>query len=392
MACPPATPRNCQGTVRERERREWRTGDPGDPLAMTVSFLTAAGLPAQDLTALPGGECPGGPPGSVCGAAILLSAAAGSAAIGGPAGPPSPAPGVPDVAVIVYEHADPEPAAEGEPWLIGPWVPSWAPQEHAAAVSAVRTAISRGEVYQVNVVGHWAAACSGDPRPALTRIAGIPGAVYGGMLTGDGWALATASPELLVSVAGGTVTSKPIKGTRPSTPEGRAELLASVKERAEHIMIVDLVRNDLALVAETGSVAVTELFALRRWVALWQAESVVTARLRAGTGLDGLLRAVAPGGSVTGAPKLAALAQIAALETAGRGPAMGAAGYLSRYTLELGLTIRTVAVTQGLAHIWAGGGITWGSDPEAEVLEAAAKAGPLMAAMTPAGATAAGAG
>jgi para-aminobenzoate synthetase component 1 len=230
-------------------------------------------------------------------------------------------------------------------------------------------------------VGHASAPYRGDPLAALRRVTALPGARYPGLLTGDGWAVACASPETLVEVADGVVITRPIKGTRPATAAGRAELLASAKERAEHVMIVDLERNDLAHVARTGSVVVDELFAVRRWCDLWQAESSVSARLADGVDLAGLLRAVCPGGSVTGAPKLAALAQIAALEPVGRGPAMGVLGWIGPDRLDLGLTIRTVAATPDALHVWAGGGITWGSDPTGEVAEAAAKAAPVLAAI-----------
>jgi para-aminobenzoate synthetase component 1 len=261
-------------------------------------------------------------------------------------------------------------------------VPSWSEDDHRDAVRRVREAIGRGDVYQVNVVGHASAPYRGDPLPALRRLAGLRGATYGDVLTGDGWAIATASPELLVRVEAGVVETRPIKGTRLATAAGRSELLASAKERAEHVMIVDLERNDLAHVAVTGSVEVSDLFAVRRWCDLWQAESRVTARLRAGVDLAGVLRAMCPGGSVTGAPKLAALDQIAALEPVGRGPSMGAIGWLDHDRLELALTIRTAATDGHRLHVWAGGGITWDSDPDAEVAEAAAKAGPVKAALT----------
>jgi para-aminobenzoate synthetase component 1 len=267
-------------------------------------------------------------------------------------------------------------------WSVGSWRASWTPQEHAEAVRAVRSAIGRGDVYQVNVVGHASASYQGDPLPALRRLTALPGAAHGGLLTGAGWAIASASPELLVRVSGGTVETRPIKGTRAATTAGRRELIASAKERAEHIMIVDLERNDLAHIARTGTVDVPELFAVRRWCDLWQAESRVVAQLADGVDLAGLLRAVCPGGSVTGAPKLAALEQIAALEPVGRGASMGALGWLDAGRLELGLTIRTVAVDSSRVHLWAGGGITWDSDPEDEVAEAAAKAAPLRAALT----------
>ena len=309
-------------------------------------------------------------------------------------GAPSPIPALPDVVAIVYEgptsasfhaalRAAPLGSAGGRSgaWRLGPWLQSWTEGEHAVAVGSVREAIARGDVYQVNLVGHASASYQGDPTPALRRITELPGARYPYLLAGDGWALACASPETLVRVVGRRVETLPIKGTRPATAAGRAELISSAKERAEHIMIVDLERNDLAHVARTGSVDVPDLFVVRRWCDLWQAESRVVAELADGVDLAALLRAVCPGGSVTGAPKVAALAQIAALEPVGRGPSMGALGWLDHETLELGLTIRTVAVDADRVHLWAGGGITWDSDPEAEVAEAAAKAAPLRAAL-----------
>jgi para-aminobenzoate synthetase component I len=264
---------------------------------------------------------------------------------------------------------------------LGEWATTWPDTAHAAAIRMVRAAIDKGEVYQVNVVGHRSAPYTGDPGAALRAVAALPGAAYGGGLSGEGWAVASASPECLLTVAGGELVTRPIKGTRPATPAGRAELRTDAKERAEHVMIVDLERNDLSRVAVVGSVAVPELFSVRRWCGLWQAESTVSARLRPGTGLVEVLRAVLPGGSVTGAPKLAALNQIAALEPVGRGPAMGAMGFFTSERLDLGLTIRTVAADGDRLHVWAGGGITRGSDPDREVAEAHAKAAPVLAAL-----------
>jgi para-aminobenzoate synthetase component 1 len=266
-------------------------------------------------------------------------------------------------------------------WRLGPWADSWSPAEHAAAVTAVRAAIGRGDVYQANVVGHASAPYAGDPAPALSRVAGLPGARYGGVLAGRGWALATASPETLLEVRAGRVVTRPIKGTRPATAAGRRELLASAKERAEHVMIVDLERNDLARLPGLGPVRVDELFAVRRWVDLWQAESVVSAPIAGRVDLADLLRAVCPGGSVTGAPKLAALAEIGRLEPVGRGVSMGALGWVAPDYIDLGLSIRTVAVDGARVHAWAGGGITWDSDATAEVAEAAAKAAPIRDAL-----------
>jgi len=265
---------------------------------------------------------------------------------------------------------------------MGEWEPSWTPDDHEEAIRSVLHAIAEGDVYQVNVVGHACATYTGDPLSSLVRVSALRGGRYPIVLTGDAWGLACGSPETLVAVDAGRIVTRPIKGTRPATVTGRRELLASAKERAEHIMIVDLARNDLAQVARTGSVRVDDLYRIQRWSDLWQAESTVSAALAPGTGLADVLRAVCPGGSVTGAPKLSALDRVAEIEPVGRGPSMGALGWYSAAGgLDLGLTIRTVAADADRLHVWAGGGITWSSDPADEVAEAAAKAGPVRAAL-----------
>ncbi|MBL6276233.1 anthranilate synthase component I family protein [Micromonospora fiedleri] len=378
VVAPPAAPTACRGRLVERARWQWRPTDGGDPAGQIQDFLTAHGLHLHDLAR----PAPTHHPDQLCGAALYVSAAAGALMVGGDPGPPSPA-DLPDVAVVVYGHTDtpPPPPPSTTSWHRGPWTESWSPQQHAAAVDAVRHAISRGQVYQVNLVGHAAAPYTGDPLPALARLGRLPGARYGGVLSGPDWAIGCASPETLIEVRDGTLTTRPIKGTRPATAAGRADLLASRKERAEHIMIVDLERNDLARIAATGSVRVDDLFAVRRWCDLWQAESTIRAQIADGLGLADLLRAVCPGGSVTGAPKLAALHHIAALEPVGRGASMGGLGWVAPGHIDLGLTIRTAAVDHHRVHVWAGGGITWDSDPDAEVAEAAAKTRPVRAAL-----------
>jgi para-aminobenzoate synthetase component 1 len=346
---------------------------PGDPFALLTEFLADQGITQREIGSSRSVTT------DLCGAAVLLGASLA------PGSRPSPVPAVPDLVCVTYEHrpirrvSSAPPAADFD---IGGWRPSWSNDRHGSAISAARAAIERGDVYQVNVVGHACAPYAGDATNALERVASLPGARYGGVLTGDGWAVACASPETFVEVTGRRVVTRPIKGTRPATAEGRAELLASAKERAEHIMIVDLERNDLARVAAIGSVRVDELFAIRRWAHLWQAESTVSADLADGVGLADLLRAVFPGGSVTGAPKLAALDLIGELEPVGRGPSMGAIGWIGPGHIDLGLTIRTVAAADGELHLWAGGGITWSSDVESEIAEAAAKAAPLKAALS----------
>ena len=266
------------------------------------------------------------------------------------------------------------------------WLASWDSAEHAAAVETVRTAIAAGEVYQVNVVGHRRARLGGKAaaQAVAWRLVEV-GAAYGGSVVGDGWSVHSASPELLVGVRDGQIRTEPIKGTIAGI--GRDEVRAlrdSRKDRAEHVMIVDLERNDLARLATIGSVEVRDLYEIRPWAGLSHAHSTVGARLRPGVEFAEVVRAVLPGGSVTGAPKVAALRILHEVEPVGRGPAMGAMGWLDADgSLELGLTIRTVACdhVDGWIDLWTGGGVTWASTAEGEVAEAEAKAAAVVSAV-----------
>lgn len=367
----PASPAGAAAACRDRlvevERLEWRVGDGGDPAALAAAFCDRYAASHDD----------DGP----CGVALLVSAAAGAAMIGGATGAPSPVPAVPDLVLVAYGHGPRRERPAPGAFTAGPWRPSWSGADHAKAIVAVQEAIGRGQVYVANVVGHRSAPWSGDPAAAAAAVAGVDGAAWGGVLSGEDWLVASGSPECFLTVEGDAAATRPIKGTAPATPEGRAELLASVKERAEHVMIVDLGRNDLAQVAVPGTVAVDGLFRLQRWADLWQAESTVTAVLAPGTGLADLLRAMCPPGSVTGTPKLAMLDLVGGLEPVGRGPAMGAFGFARAGTVRLGVTIRTLALDATRAHLWAGGGITWRSRPDAEVAEAEAKAAAVARAL-----------
>jgi para-aminobenzoate synthetase component I len=353
----------------ELERWEWRRADGGDPAALLGDLLAEHGLATA-------GTGPAGAP-----AVVLLAGADGCAALAGlPLGRPSPCAAVPDVVAVVVRPGDPAPARPRGSGA-GEWTTTWTDAEHADAVERVRAAVARGDVYQVNVVGHRSARHADHPGALAAAVAALPGAVYGGLLEGEGWAVGCASPEQLVRVDGRRVTTVPVKGTRPVAPGTAEQLRASAKERAEHVMIVDLERNDLSRVAATGTVEVEELYALTQWSGLWHAGSRVAAQLREGVGTLELLAALVPGGSVTGAPKRAACALLADLEPVGRGPSMGAFGVVHAGGLDLGLTIRTVAADEDAVHLWAGGGIVWDSVAADEVAEAHAKAAPVVRAL-----------
>ncbi|HZO97446.1 MAG TPA: chorismate-binding protein [Gaiellaceae bacterium] len=291
--------------------------------------------------------------------------------------PPEPCP-LPLLACRIRPDPPPRAQAGGAAggYSLGGWERSWDDEGYAAAIEAVRAAIARGDVYQVNLVQHLSAPFEGAPAAPARALAALRPLVPR-PFAGDGWAVVSASPELFLARRGRRLATRPIKGTRPAGQEVRSE-----KDSAEHVMIVDLERNDLARVCEPGSVRWPELGRQRELAGVAHLESTVEGTLREGAGLAEILAATFPGGSVTGAPKVAALDLIAALEPVGRGASMGALGVVRPDgDFDLALTIRTFAVAEGRIHLWVGGGIVWDSDPEAEIEESWVKARPLLAAL-----------
>jgi para-aminobenzoate synthetase component 1 len=250
---------------------------------------------------------------------------------------------------------------------------------YASAIESVKAAIARGDVYQVNLVQHLSAPFAGDPAGLAERLAPLQ-PLHPEPLAGDGWTVVSASPELFLTRRGRRVWTMPIKGTRPL---GEADdLLESEKDTAEHVMIVDLERNDLSRVCEPGSVRWPDLMAEQELAGVTHLVTTVEGRLREGVGLAELLEAIFPGGSVTGAPKISAVDHIASLEPVGRGASMGALGCVyPNGDFDFALTIRTFAVADGRIHLWVGGGIVWDSDPAEEIEESWVKARPLLAAV-----------
>jgi para-aminobenzoate synthetase component 1 len=256
----------------------------------------------------------------------------------------------------------------------GEWQETWTPAAYAAAIETVRGAIREGDVYQVNLVQHLRAHFVGDPLALAAALAPLR-PLEPAPLQGDGWTIVSASPELLLQKRGNVVRTMPIKGTRPAGVS-----IESAKDSAEHVMIVDLERNDLSRVCVPGSVHWPELLAERQLAGVTHLVATVEGELRPGVGLTELLDAVLPGGSVTGCPKSTALELIAELEPVGRGASMGALGRVyANGDLDLALTIRTFAITDDAIHLWVGGGIVWDSQPDAEIEESWVKARPLLA-------------
>jgi para-aminobenzoate synthetase component 1 len=260
------------------------------------------------------------------------------------------------------------------------WVSSLDEGKFCAGVDAIRESIAAGDVYQVNltrrlsaplpdrtgadVAALGAALGAGNPAPyaAVVRIPSV------------GCHVASASPERFLRRDGRIVRSSPIKGTA-ADPTGFLP-----KDRAENVMIVDLVRNDLGRVCEWGSVEVPALCAVEPHPGLVHLVSTVTGRLRDGVGWAEVIAATFPPGSVTGAPKLAALDAIARLEPVPRGVYCGAVGWVDadRQQGDLNVAIRTFWIEDGLLHLGTGGGITWDSTPAGEWAETELKAHRLL--------------
>ena len=267
--------------------------------------------------------------------------------------------------------------------------------EYRGMIADCQTAITEGEAYQLCLTTEFSIDGAFDPYDVYVALRGSSPTHHGALLRIGGVSVLSASPEVFLSVSpNGVVESRPIKGTRPrgSTPardaELRDELLHSEKERAENLMIVDLMRNDLGRFAELGSVQVTNLLAVESYAHVHQLVSTVEARLAAGlTGVDAVA-ACFPAGSMTGAPKISAMTILDAFEGGPRGLYAGAFGYFGRNgAVDLAMVIRSIVLDPDGASIGTGGGITALSDPLEEIEETRLKAAALLAVlgMHPAG-------
>jgi para-aminobenzoate synthetase component 1 len=267
-------------------------------------------------------------------------------------------------------------SAPVEPLRLSALEPMEPASQHVAGVRRVLEYLRAGDVYQVNLARRLSAAFHGAESWSLfSRLQHDSPAPHALWLPGDGCCLLGNSPERFLRVhPDGRVETRPIKGTRPRDGDA-AELAAHPKDLAEHIMIVDLERNDLGRVCVTGSV---EVAGFARTVSLPTVHHLVTTvrgQLRPDVGLVALLRATFPGGSITGAPKIRAMEIIDELEPARRGPYCGATGWLGAAgDLDLAIAIRTALVYDNRMTLWVGGGIVADSVPEAELAETEVKA------------------
>ncbi|MBK8727606.1 MAG: anthranilate synthase component I family protein [Holophagaceae bacterium] len=265
---------------------------------------------------------------------------------------------------------------------LGPLAPRWDEARHRAEVELIQSTIRDGGFYVANLCVPFDGALAGDAVTfalAALRRARPP---FGAWLDLGGETLLCLSMERALSLASGRLRCEPIKGTVPHLGDGASDEAAAArlrtdpKERAEHVMILDLVRNDLGRVARTGSVEVVEALAVRPFGSVQHMVSAVEADLAPGTGLAAILRATLPGGSVTGAPKHAVCAHLARTEAAPRGFYCGALGWIGPggTTFDLAMPIRTAQLRGEAVTYWAGGGITRLSDPAEEWKEVWLKA------------------
>jgi anthranilate synthase component I len=253
---------------------------------------------------------------------------------------------------------------------------------YGAAVERAIEYIHAGDAYQVVPSQRWTANCPVEAFSIYRGLRAINPSPYMYFLDFEDFQIAGASPESLVKVGADRVELRPIAGTRPRTGSDAGladELLSDEKERAEHVMLVDLGRNDLGRVCEYGSVKVDELMAVEAYSHVIHIVSSVSGRLRGGVTPIDALRATLPAGTLSGAPKIRAMQIIDELEPVKRGPYGGAVGYLS-YTgdLDTCINIRATFVRDGKAYLQAGGGIVADSDPDYENRESEAKAGAVM--------------
>ena len=262
------------------------------------------------------------------------------------------------------------------------------PEEFYDMVSQVKKYIVAGDVIQTVVSQRLSRPTIADPFQIYRSLRAINPSPYMYYLELDGFQIVGASPEMLVQVENGVVTTNPIAGTRPRGANQQeddakeAELRSDEKERAEHIMLVDLGRNDIGRVSEPGTVSVNQLMDVERYSHVMHLVSRVSGKLRKGYTNFDALRACFPAGTVSGAPKIRAMEIIAELEPDKRGPYAGAVGYFDfSGNMDTAIDIRTLVIKDGIAHAQAGGGIVYDSTPDFEYRETLHKASALMRAI-----------
>ena len=294
-------------------------------------------------------------------------------------------PGEPNLPLVwfgVYHHRDDDAQESSSRFRMGAWVPEMSKSAHAEKVEAIRQSIVSGDTYQVNLTFPMTAEFEGSPAALFSTMRSPQPDSYAVHMDIGQANVLSVSPELYFAKKGRRVTARPMKGTAPrgrsaaEDKEVAAELAASEKEQAGNVMMVDLLRNDLGRVAESGSVEMTRQFEPERHPTVWQLTSTIDATLIPGTGLVELFEASFPSGSVTGAPKVSTMEIIARHETVARDVYCGAIGYIAPggQEAEFSVAIRTGVVAGDRFTYHVGGGITYDSEAETEYDECLWKA------------------
>ncbi|MCC6240731.1 MAG: anthranilate synthase component I family protein [Phycisphaerales bacterium] len=287
------------------------------------------------------------------------------------------------------DHNPTLPAGSTEPIIPAPAIAPAGLQSNfsrSAYLSAVQRAIdyiAAGDIFQVNLAQRLSLPTTLPALSIYQHLLTHTPAWYGGLLDFGDFALICNSPELFFHLTPDRrVTTRPIKGTRPRAAEMETELTHSPKDQAELAMIVDLLRNDLGRICQIGSIHVTQPRTIETHPTVYHGAATIHGQLRSDITFVDLLRAIFPGGSITGAPKIRAMQIIDELEPHRRGPYCGAIGYLDhRGACAFNIAIRTMILKQGVAHISVGGGIVADSQPASEYDETLAKARALLAAL-----------
>lgn len=285
--------------------------------------------------------------------------------------------------------ASPRPEPSASPCSVGPLTPDLPRATYAAALARIRAYIASGDTYQVNFTHRFTAPFTGSAATLYARLRALSPAPHAAFLDFGDFQLVSSTPERLLRVSGRTLETRPIKGTAARLADPIADaaqrdaLLASGKDHAELLMILDLARNDLGRVAAPGSVRVAARHDLETFATVHHLVATVRAELAVGLDRFDAIRALHPGGSITGAPKIRAMQIIAELEPARRHAYTGALGYLGYDgDVDLAIAIRTITCARGRACYHVGGGITWDSDPDAEYEETLHKGRAMRQALT----------
>ncbi|WP_038038748.1 MULTISPECIES: aminodeoxychorismate synthase component I [unclassified Thioalkalivibrio] len=287
---------------------------------------------------------------------------------------------------LLHRFSASKPRINRDPFrVIGPVTSNFDAKGYSDAFARVHAYIRDGDCYQVNLAQRFSAPARGDGWGAYTVLRERSPAPFSAFLNTPYAQILSVSPERFLQVTAGVVETRPIKGTRPrgSSPEADSEwareLSQSEKDRAENLMIVDLLRNDLGRVCQAGSVRVPSLFAVEGFSNVHHLVSTVTGKLNDDQDAIGLLRACFPGGSITGAPKIRAMQIIEELEPQRRGLYCGSIGYIGyEGQMDVNIAIRTMIYNQGEIRCWAGGGIVFDSTEAAEFQETLDKATAML--------------